>query len=191
MTRPPARRINSIYVHYSKSSYGDVNLIHNWHKQRGWLGIGYHFVILNGYRTYRDIVEDSYWASDDGMLELGRDIEVAGAHVSGANAYSIGICVIAGNNPIEADITPEQTESLVALLALLCLKYRLDPETAILGHYDAPNPNPECPNFELSPIRERVEEVQGVLSRTQQYNPIFVKQKWEAIFEDKQWKSME
>ena len=45
------RKINEIIVHCSDTPAGEdftVKDIDNWHKQRGWAGIGYHYVV------YRD-----------------------------------------------------------------------------------------------------------------------------------------
>ena len=41
----------AIVIHCSDSSYGTVDIIDHWHKMRGWSGIGYHYVIGNGYTT--------------------------------------------------------------------------------------------------------------------------------------------
>ena len=49
--------------------------IHRWHKERGWAGIGYHFLVRK-----------------DGTIERGRPEDTIGAHASGHNSDSIGIC---------------------------------------------------------------------------------------------------
>ena len=51
--------------------------IDRWHKQQKWECIGYHKVI--------DL---------DGTIEDGRPIDMIGAHCSGYNSESIGICYI-------------------------------------------------------------------------------------------------
>lgn len=53
--------------------------IDRWHRERGFNGIGYHYVIRL-----------------DGKLEKGRDVSLAGAHCKGWNKRSIGICYIGG-----------------------------------------------------------------------------------------------
>ena len=38
-----------IVLHCSDSTFGNAAVITNWHIQRGWQTIGYHFVICNGH----------------------------------------------------------------------------------------------------------------------------------------------
>ncbi len=76
------RKIKEIIIHCSATPEGKdftVQDIDKWHRQRGFKGIGYHYVI------YRD-----------GSTHQGRDLECAGAHCMGHNANSIGICYIGG-----------------------------------------------------------------------------------------------
>ena len=76
------RKITKIIIHCAATPEGKdftVQQIDQWHRQRGFRCIGYHFVI------YRD-----------GSIHKGRPIEQAGAHTSGHNAHSIGICLIGG-----------------------------------------------------------------------------------------------
>jgi len=57
-----------------------VSEIRDWHvNQNKWSDIGYHFVIKRG-----------------GLIQQGRDIELAGAHAEGHNSDSIGICLVGG-----------------------------------------------------------------------------------------------
>lgn len=71
------RTINKIIVHHSASAPSTtVADIDRWHKDRGWRGIGYHFVVL-----------------EDGEVAKGRDINKQGAHTLNHNKDSIGICV--------------------------------------------------------------------------------------------------
>ena len=69
----------------------NANDIDRWHKQKGWKGIGYHYVILL-----------------DGTVEQGRELEAVGAHCSGHNAHSVGICYIGG---ISKDGKPKDTRT--------------------------------------------------------------------------------
>ena len=81
------RRINEIIIHCSATPEGrnDTSAdIRAWHtapkpKGNGWKNIGYHFVVLL-----------------DGTIETGRAIENAGAHCTGHNRFSIGVCYIGG-----------------------------------------------------------------------------------------------
>ena len=77
------RNINEIIVHCSATREGQdipVETIRDWHVNgRGWSDIGYHF--------YIDI---------KGEIHKGRDIARIGAHCSGHNRNSIGICYCGG-----------------------------------------------------------------------------------------------
>lgn len=127
------RKINKIIVHCADTPEGrDVRAeeIKRWHtKERGWNDIGYHYVI--------DL---------DGTIEPGRPIEVAGAHCTGHNADSIGICYVGG---CDAEMQPkdtrteEQKASLITLLKYLVAKY---PGAKIYGHRDFSSK--ACPSFD-------------------------------------------
>ena len=76
------RNIDSIIVHCSATKAGQdftAADIDCWHRERGFNGIGYHYVIRL-----------------DGKLEKGRDVSLAGAHCRGWNERSVGICYIGG-----------------------------------------------------------------------------------------------
>ena len=72
------RKINKIIIHCAATNPTmDINAatINEWHLEKGWSGIGYHFFIKR-----------------DGQIELGRPLETSGAHTKGNNRNSIGIC---------------------------------------------------------------------------------------------------
>ena len=101
---------NFIVIHHVGDINRDVSAeeIHSWHLEKGWAGIGYHYVIRK-----------------DGAIERGRHRKFIGSHCYGFNRESIGINVVGefnGNQPEEAQI-----ESLVNLLADLCEIYDLTP----------------------------------------------------------------
>ena len=77
------RNIKEIIIHCSATREGQdisVDTIRKWHVEgRGWSDIGYHF--------YIDI---------NGDIQKGRDIAKIGAHCSGHNRNSIGICYCGG-----------------------------------------------------------------------------------------------
>ena len=92
--------------------------VHQWHINRGWSGIGYHFLIRK-----------------DGTIERGRPIDTVGAHVEGQNSHTIGIN-ISGNfcNSLPTDA---QIVSAAGLAADLCSMYRIRPSyNTIVGHCD-------------------------------------------------------
>jgi len=133
------REIKKIIVHCSMSSFGDAELINKWHLERGWRGIGYHFVILNGCREL-----GRYRLKDDGVIEKGRDIEIVGAHCKGHNKDSIGICLI-GNYHFSL----AQFKALVELIKKLKAEYG---DLEVYGHRDFCKYK-TCPNFEVRDLK--------------------------------------
>lgn len=64
-----------IILHNADAKKCSAQDIHRWHKERGWAGMGYHFLVRK-----------------DGTIERGRPENTVGAHASGHNSDSIGIC---------------------------------------------------------------------------------------------------
>lgn len=128
------RKITKIIVHCSATPEGcdyTVADIDRWHKQKGWKGIGYHYVV------YRD-----------GSVHTGRDIEEIGAHCTGQNTNSIGVCYIGGmsadNKKPKDTRTPEQKEALRNLVKRLQAEY---PNATVHGHNEFANK--ACPSFDV------------------------------------------
>ena len=128
------RNINLILIHCSATMEGmdfRAKDIDKWHKEKGWKGIGYHYVI--------DL---------DGTIEKGRPDEEIGAHCTGKNRNSIGICYIGGldakGKPKDTR-TKEQKEALWELLRVLLIKY---PKAQIHGHNTFSNKACPCFNVE-------------------------------------------
>jgi len=140
----------------------DASLIDSWHKQRGWRGLGYHFVILNDRHRYKA----------DGTVEVGITTGKPGSHTVGIDHCSIAICC-AGHGDHD-DFTPAQYDSLIELLAALSLEHKL-PVRRIIGHreinriFEKDNLPPRyrtrksCPGqkVDLDSLRARVTEVLG------------------------------
>lgn len=127
------RTITELIVHCSATPEGkcfDASNIDKWHKQRGWSGIGYHFVVLL-----------------DGTIEYGRDLKKSGAHTLGKNRTSIGICYIGGMDSemkhAKDTRTEAQKESLILLLKTL---KKLHPKAVIYGHRDFSSK--ACPSYD-------------------------------------------
>lgn len=129
------RTIKELIVHCSATPEGkdySVDTIRQWHLQRGFSDIGYHYVI------YRD-----------GSIHMGRDESIIGAHCTGHNANSIGVCYIGGcasdgKTPKDTR-TAQQKQSLVKLLKELKTKY---PQASIHGHRDFSSK--ACPSFDAT-----------------------------------------
>lgn len=146
-----SRKITGIVIHCSANRPGssmDARGIDRVHKARGWKGIGYHFVIL-----------------EDGTIERGRPLEQIGAHVSGHNSNTIGICYIGGldesGEPADTR-TDEQKDALLWLLTSLRKYLPGGGKLTIKGHRDySPDLNKNgiieyfefikaCPCFDVS-----------------------------------------
>lgn len=138
------RKINKIIIHCSDSWFGDRDLIDSWHRERGWNGIGYHFVITNGYPTYKDWKSQKYRSDIDGLIETGRPLDVIGAHCKGHNKDSIGICLIG-----KRLFSWKQISALQKLIKDLLDTYG---HLEVYGHYEF-NPYKTCPNIDMKWLR--------------------------------------
>ncbi len=132
------RVINEIIVHCTATPEGQdvtVNSIRQGHLRRGFSDIGYHYVI------YRD-----------GSIHDGRNVNISGAHCTGHNQHSIGVCYVGGlenipNVPYEK-LPPKDTRTAAqkaSLLKLLKELKALYPKATIHGHYEYANK--ACPCF--------------------------------------------
>ena len=107
--------------------------IDRWHRERGWLKIGYARVIKR-----------------DGTVEQGRDDDELQAHVKNYNHISTSVCVVGGAKEEnwqegEDNFTGEQWESLKKVLEEQVIKY---PKARIVGHYEL-DERKTCPNFNV------------------------------------------
>lgn len=142
------RKVDTIIIHCSASKAGvDLRAKDIDRMQRlvnGWSSIGYHYVICL-----------------DGTVEKGRPDDQVGAHASGFNRFSIGVCYVGGLNSMgkPADTrTQAQKESLKTIVGMLLNRY---PGCKVIGHRDvSPDLNKngkvdpwerikECPCFEV------------------------------------------
>ena len=93
-------------IHHTAGSSKEENMditvkdIDRWHKERGWWGIGYHYLIRK-----------------NGIIEDGRPLTMVGAHAKGRNHY-VGIALVG-----YGDFTPQQITSLKRLLGGLGTKH--------------------------------------------------------------------
>lgn len=111
----------------------DAAEIGRWHRERGFTGIGYHYVVRR-----------------DGTREKGREINEIGAHVIGHNHHSVGVCLVGGVAP--DGITPQDNFSQDQWTSLyLTLKelHEEFPQAVIVGHRDL-DAGKACPSFDVS-----------------------------------------
>ena len=117
--------MKEIIIHCSESPVGREDTaedIHRWRIQRGFDGIGYHYVL-----------------EVKGKLVAGRPEYWKGAHALGHNKRSIAICLV-GTDKFNVD----QMSILKNLLLKLMIKY---PGVRVKGHNEISKK--ECPGFDV------------------------------------------
>ncbi|MCC7137450.1 MAG: N-acetylmuramoyl-L-alanine amidase [Planctomycetes bacterium] len=116
-----ARPWSVVVVHHSATARGSQAIFDRMHRERGWEGVGYDFVIGNGTDTGDGEIEVTFrWREQ-------RD----GAHAKGWNDVAIGICLV--GNFETTDPTPAQRSALVTLLRHLRRRFGI-PAERIVGH---------------------------------------------------------
>lgn len=132
-----ARRIDKIILHCSATPEGEdfsVEQIRKMHLNRGFSDIGYHWYI-----------------GRDGKIYKGRDEAKIGAHTTGQNTNSIGVCYCGGCPPRSVKDwerkgkdtrTPAQRVAIIKLCKELKGRY---PSATLHGHNEFANK--ACPSF--------------------------------------------
>lgn len=106
-----------------------VREIREWHLDRGWSDIGYHYVIRR-----------------NGNIEEGRPESYVGAHTIGKNDRSLAICLVGGDTERGyPNFTRKQFETLIYLINSLLLKY---PKATVHGHNEFTTEK-TCPVFDV------------------------------------------
>jgi len=138
-----ARLVTLVVIH---CAYTPANMdigvaeIDRWHRQEGWWGIGYHYVIRR-----------------DGTIEAGRPLDEVGAHAAGHNHQSIGIVLVGGKSAKKKptnNFKPEQFEAAEHLLKQLddrIAKFRIRGHGELEGHEGR-----QCPCFDMDKFRARL-----------------------------------
>lgn len=148
LNQPMKPEIKYLAIHCSATpasqDIGAVD-IDKMHRLRGFLRIGYHYVIRR-----------------DGTVEKGREDDQAGAHTQNFNSVALGICMVGGVEK-ETDVkrngngavttlvakdnfTEAQKNTLRDLLKELKVKH---PKAIIQGHRDFPKVAKDCPSFSV------------------------------------------
>ncbi len=122
-----------IALHHAEASTCTAEQVDRWHKENGWTGIGYHFFVRK-----------------DGSIYRGRPLTAMGAHVSGMNNRSIGICA---EGKYSTETMPDAQKRAICRL-LVYLKDNYYPNAKIVGHKEIGDS--DCPgrNYPLEDIKQ-------------------------------------
>ena len=127
------RDLKRVILHCSATPEGrefGAEDIRRWHINRGWTDIGYHYVI-----------------HIDGLIETGRPVSIQGAHTSGENENSVGVCYIGGldlSMDAKDTMTVPQEIAFVELVNSLRLIFG---DLSIHGHNEYSTK--ACPSFSV------------------------------------------
>jgi hypothetical protein len=141
-------RWECIVIHHSATDFGGARRFDTGHKEKGWDGLGYDFVIGNGSDTR------------DGQVEVGPrwTEQRTGAHCRSPedyyNEHGIGICLV--GNFDEGPPSPAQMQSLTKLVRFLCRKYDI-PASKVYTHGGVTHLT-ACPGkyFDLKALRRAI-----------------------------------
>ena len=109
----------------------DVEKVTQWHKERGFDTIGYHYLIKR-----------------DGTLQEGRQQDEVGAHAVAVNGNSVGVAMAGGGTSSmgwEDNFAPIQFQTLKTIIMKLKKDYEIK---KIIGHYQVDDKK-ECPSFDV------------------------------------------
>jgi N-acetylmuramoyl-L-alanine amidase len=131
----PRKRTDFIVVHTTATPEGrdfDVRDIEKMHRDRGFNGVGYHFVVKL-----------------DGTVQTGRPQEMVGAHVENHNATSVALSYVGG---VDAKGKAKDTRAdaqKAAMRELIIDLMTAYPNATVLGHRDFPKVRKDCPCFDV------------------------------------------
>ena len=133
------KEVEGILLHNSGVSVlQSIEVIHNYHKNKGWAGIGYHYYVRKNGSVYR-----------------GRPENMAGAHCPGVNSTSIGIC--AEGNFNEETMSDVQRQAIIELVKDIKSRYDIK---WIKGHREILATSCPGANFPLEEIKNAVENIE-------------------------------
>jgi N-acetylmuramoyl-L-alanine amidase len=108
--------------------------VDQWHRQRGMMMIGYHYLV-----------------GLDGRTEHGRPLFMQGAACpqGGANKHGIHVCYVGGRNSRGETADTRTEEQKATLWWLLCDLKKKFPKARIVGHRDF-NKGKACPCYDVA-----------------------------------------
>ena len=126
-------KLRSIVVHHSASARSTTaDQIDRWHRDRGFMRIGYHFVI-----------------EEDGTLRYGRPIDMVPAAQGGANTGTIAVCITGDNTRGDRQWNDHQRWTFRRLVE--DIRRLLGRPLPVVGHRDAAHPDHPtlCPGVDV------------------------------------------
>lgn len=123
----PMRNIDRVFIHCSASDnegHDDINVIRQWHLERGFNDVGYH-----------------YFIKKSGEIQTGRPMDKIPAAQRGHNEGSVAICLSGLDH-----FTEKQFKALRALCSQLDTQYQV----SFHGHREVSNKT--CPNFNYKEV---------------------------------------
>lgn len=129
-------KTDEVILHHAEASSATVWDINQWHLDNGWVGIGYH-----------------YYIRKDGSVYRGRPEWAVGAHATGHNDRSIGICCEGAY--MTETMPAAQLNSLKALLRDIMGRYGT---LALKRHRDVNSTNCPGDNFPWAEAQNYMKE---------------------------------
>ena len=138
-------RTEEVILHHAEASSATVWDINQWHLDNGWTGIGYH-----------------YYIRKDGSIYRGRPEWAVGAHATGHNDRSIGVCCEGAY--MTETMPAAQLSALRALLRDIMGRYGA---LALRRHRDVNATNCPGDRFPWAEAQKYLEEDDGMLTYEQ------------------------
>ena len=135
-------RTEEVILHHAEASSATVWDINQWHLDNGWTGIGYH-----------------YYIRKDGSIYRGRPEWAVGAHATGHNDRSIGVCCEGAY--MTETMPAAQLSALRALLRDIMGRYGA---LALRRHRDVNATNCPGDRFPWAEAQKYMEEDDGMLT---------------------------
>lgn len=140
----PQRKVNRVYIHCSASSnpeHGDIEVIRDWHRSKGWDDVGYH-----------------YFIPPKGGVQVGRSLELIPSAQKDFNTDSIAMCV---HGLFESDFTINSLRECFDLCQQINLTYNKDVPVGgdlVTFHGHCEVSNRPCPVFDYKGMLNLSEE---------------------------------
>jgi N-acetyl-anhydromuramyl-L-alanine amidase AmpD len=144
----PSNKWKYIIIHHTATDIGSALLLDESHKNRGWAGLGYHFLINNNTENKPD-------GHIESSLRWLRQENGAHCKASGMNEKGIGIAIV--GNFSNGYISQKQLTTLIYAVNVLKKYYKI-PNLNIIGHRDVPGANTECPGTHF-PWQEFISQI--------------------------------